>query len=104
MKESKKKRLEEKGWKVGGIREFLGLSAEEEALIELKLALSREVEVQRKAKGLTQAEVAQQIGSSQSRVAKIEAGDPSVSVDLLLKTLLTLGAKKKDIGRKIAAA
>jgi DNA-binding XRE family transcriptional regulator len=104
MKNSHKKRLEEKGWKVGGIREFLGLSAEEEALIELKLALSREVEIQRKAKGLTQAEVAQQIGSSQSRVAKIEAGDPSVSVDLLLKTLLTLGAKKKDIGRKIAAA
>lgn len=104
MKASKKKKLEAKGWKVGGIAEFLGLSKEEEALIELKLALSKEVEAKRKANGMTQAEVATQIGSSQSRVAKMEGGDPSVSVDLLLKTLLKLGANKKDIGRKIAAA
>ena len=104
MKPSKKKQLEAKGWKVGGIRDFLGLSAEEEALIDLKLTLAREVAAQRKARGMTQAEVARHIGSSQSRVAKIEGGDPSVSVDLLLKTLFKLGAKKEEIGRTIAAA
>jgi predicted XRE-type DNA-binding protein len=104
MKASKKKRLEEKGWKVGGVADFLGLSREEEEFIELKLALSREVALKRKASGMTQAEVANQIGSSQSRVAKMELGDPSVTVDLLLKTLLKLGANKKEIGKKIAAA
>lgn len=99
-----KKRLEDKGWNVGGIGDFLGLSAEEEALIELKLTLAKEIEAQRKARGMSQADGARQISSSQSRVAKMEGGDPSVSVNLLLNTLFTLGAKKKDIGRKIAAA
>jgi DNA-binding XRE family transcriptional regulator len=104
MKESKKAQLEKKGWRVGDAREFLGLSKEEEAFIDLKLALAKEVEAKRKAKGLTQAEVAHRIGSSQSRVAKMEGGDPAVSLDLLLKTLLKLGANMKDIGETIAAA
>ncbi len=104
MPGSKRNQLEEKGWNVGDAGDFLGLSKEEEALIELKLALSREVAATRKASGMTQAEVASQIGSSQSRVAKMEGGDPAVSFDLLLKTLLKLGVDKKAIGKKIAAA
>jgi predicted XRE-type DNA-binding protein len=104
MKTSKKKALEVRGWKVGTVAEFLGLSKEEEDFIELKLALAKELENTRKAKGLTQAEVASRIGSSQSRVAKMEGGDPKVSTDLLIRSLLKLGAKKRDIGRKIALA
>src|SRR5581483_4278956 len=44
--------------------------------------------------GLSQAVVAKRLGSSQSRVAKMEAGDPSVSLDLLLRALLALGATR----------
>ncbi|MEX2495998.1 MAG: helix-turn-helix transcriptional regulator [Woeseia sp.] len=51
---------------------------------------------------LTQAELARAIRSSQSRVAKMEAGDPTVSIDLLVKSLLALGVSKKELGRVIS--
>jgi transcriptional regulator with XRE-family HTH domain len=54
--------------------------------------------------GYTQTEVADLIGSSQSRVAKMEAGDPSVSVDLLIRTLLALGANRRQVGRAIGSS
>ena len=40
MDTKKKKALESKGYKVGTVEEFLGLSPEESEYIELKLALS----------------------------------------------------------------
>lgn len=92
---NKRKRLKGKGWKVGSAKEFLGLSDEEETYIEIKLRLSesfREFRLQRK---MTQADVAKLINSSQSRVAKMEAGDRSVSLDLLVRSLITLGASSK---------
>jgi transcriptional regulator with XRE-family HTH domain len=46
---------------------------------------------------MTQAQLAERLGSSQSRIAKIEAADPSVSIDLMLRSLLRLGASKRDI-------
>ena len=49
----------------------------------------------------TQAQFAKMLKSSQSRVAKMEKGDPTVSVDLLVKSLLALGADKKCIARAI---
>ena len=93
--------LESKGWKFGTADEFLGLSANEVAYIELKLALSGALKTKRVSKNLTQAEFAQLMKSSQSRVAKMEAGDPTVSIDLLVKSLLALGVSKKELGRSI---
>jgi ribosome-binding protein aMBF1 (putative translation factor) len=87
---SKRKKLEAKGWKVGTVQEFLGLSAEESALIELKLHLAERVRHRRKSLKLTQTALARRLKSSQSRVAKMEAGDPSVSLDLLVRSLLAL--------------
>jgi transcriptional regulator with XRE-family HTH domain len=55
-------------------------------------------------KGLTQAELAKLTGSSQSRVAKMESGDPSVSIDRLVKSLLTLGATRKQIAGAFSTA
>jgi DNA-binding XRE family transcriptional regulator len=101
MKQTKRKRLEAKGWRVGSATEFLGLSAEEAALVELRVALSETLRARRRAARLTQVELAKQLGSSQSRVAKMEAGDPSVSLDLLLRSLLSLGAKPRDIAKAI---
>jgi hypothetical protein len=102
MREEKKKRLEAKGWKIGSAKDFLGLSSEEEAYIELKLRLADGLRAQRLRRRLTQVELARVMKSSQSRVAKMEAADPSVSVDLLIRSLLALGASSQDIVRMIA--
>jgi transcriptional regulator with XRE-family HTH domain len=80
---------------------FLLLSTEEAAYVELKLALSSKLKEKRVRKKLTQAEFARLIHSSQSRIAKMEAGDPTVSIDLLIKSLLALGVTKKELGRSI---
>ena len=104
MNKSKRKRLERRGWKVGSASEFLGLSAEESRFIELKLALSRRLRGRREALKLTQIDLAQRLQSSQSRIAKMEAGDPSVSLDLLIRSLFALGTTKRDLARVIAAS
>jgi len=103
MKETKKRSLESKGWKVGSTQDFLELSDEEMAYIELKLALSQRLKEHRQKKGLAQKDVAKLIGSSQSRVAKMEAGDPTVSLDLLVRSLFLLGATKEDMARCFTA-
>ena len=97
MREDKRKRLEAKGWKVGGAKEFLGLSPEEDAYIELKLKLAEAVRVRRRRRHFTQIDLAKVMRSSQSRVAKIEAGHPSVSLDLLIRSLLALGVSCREL-------
>jgi DNA-binding XRE family transcriptional regulator len=96
-------RLQAEGWKVGSAGAFLGLSPEEEAFVELKLALSDALRARRASIRLTQAQLAKRLRSSQSRVAKMESGDPSVSVDLLLRSLFTLGVSPRDIARVIGS-
>jgi predicted XRE-type DNA-binding protein len=103
MKPNKKDKLESAGWKVGNTNDFLGLSADEAAYIELKLALSDQLRKRRLKKKLTQIEVAEIVASSQSRVAKMESGDSTVTVDLLVKSLLALGATRKELATAIAA-
>lgn len=104
MRAAKRKRLEAKGWTVGTVQEFLNLSPEEVAYIELKLELADRLREQRRRRRMTQREAARIIKSSQSRIAKMEAGDPSVSLDLLIRSLLSLGASCRDLGRIIARA
>jgi transcriptional regulator with XRE-family HTH domain len=99
MKSAKKKRLELKGWKVGTVAEFLRLSPEESAYIEMKLALSKNLQEHRKDKSLTQKQLARLLKSSQSRVAKMEAGNPSVSLDLLVRSLLILSESRKGLAK-----
>ena len=99
MNTLKRKHLEKNGWKVGTAKEFLDLSPDEMAFIELKIALSRNFKKYRRNKRLTQEQAARLLKSSQSRVAKMEAGDPSVSLDLLVRSLLALGASKKGLAQ-----
>jgi DNA-binding XRE family transcriptional regulator len=101
MKKSKRERLEAAGWRVGTAVEFLGLSKEEAAFVEMKLALADGVRRRRQARRLTQNQLAERIGSSQSRVAKMETADPSVSIDLLVRTLLAMGASRAEVARVI---
>ena len=102
MKKDKRARLERAGWKVGTVRDLLGLSRAEEALVELKLILSRGLRERRTRRRLTQAQLARLLKSSQSRVAKMEAGDPSVSIDLLIRSLLAMGTTQKELAQVIA--
>ena len=104
MRKAKKEPLEKKGWRIGTVEEFLELTPEEAAYIELKLRLSENVRLRRSRKKLSQKAFADMIRSSQSRVAKMEGGDPSVSIDLLIRSLLALGASHKDLAKVISAS
>ena len=102
MNKAKQKRLEKHGWRVGSAGEFLELNSQESAYVELKVALSRSLQERRRRKKLTQEQLARMIKSSQSRVAKMEAGDPTVSIDLLVRSLLALGASSKTLVRSLS--
>lgn len=99
MRRDKRKRLERAGWTVGDAGDFLALSTDERRFIETKLALAGGLRQWREHLGLTQTEVAHRFGSSQSRVAKMEAADRTVSTDLLLRSLFRLGASRRDVAR-----
>ena len=98
MRASKKKKLEAAGWKVGSTAEFLELSDAEAMLVNMKVALAKQVKAMRKEKGITQQRLAKLIGSSQSRVAKLETADRSVSMELLIRSLLSMGATRAQVG------
>ena len=102
MNKRKRAKLEKKGWKVSDASEFLELSDEEAAYVEMKLALSEKLKSRRIHNKMTQAELANIVQSSQSRVAKMEAGDPTVTIDLLVRSLLALGVSRKELGRTIS--
>lgn len=99
MNKAKLQKLKEAGWKSGTVQEFLGLSDEENALVEVRVALFEAFQKMRKEKNLTQQEAAKLLNTSQSRISKLEKGDPSVTLDLMIKSLVTLGAKKEDFVR-----
>ena len=115
MDAKKRKRLEAAGWRIGDAKDFLKLTPEEAALVEMRLALSQALRERRcfedlpcfllerrQASGLTQTTLAKHLGSSQSRVAKLEAADPSVSLELLIRALLAVGASRKDVAQALA--
>ena len=98
MNKAKRERLQAKGWKVGTVTEFLELTPEESALVEIKLALSKNLR-ERRAKYMTQTELAHKINSSQPRVAKAESGDRSVSIELLMRAMLAAGATRRKLAK-----
>ena len=103
MNSAKFKKLRAGGWKVGSARDFLNLSDEEAMLVELKLSLTSALKEARQKRRLSQIDLAQRLGSSQSRVAKIEAGDPSVSLDLIVRALFAAGATRRELMRAFSA-
>lgn len=101
MNKEKKARLKAKGWVVGEVDDYLGLDKAELAIIDMKLALAEAIVEKRKKQKMTQSKLAKAIGSSQSRVARIEHADPSVSLELMIKSLISLGWSRKEIGKVI---
>ena len=101
MNVEKRKRLEAAGWKVSTVQDFLNLDDADVEYIETKLALTKALREQRQSKHVTQTALAERMKTSQSRVAKIEAGDPTVSVDLILRALFNLGMSRKELAKAI---
>jgi transcriptional regulator with XRE-family HTH domain len=91
MDKAKREKLEATGWRIGSAADFLQLSREESAIVDVRLSLSNALRDRRRGLKLSQANFAKRLGSSQSRVAKMEASDPTVSLDLIIKSLLTSG-------------
>ena len=94
--------LEKAGWQVGDTQDFLGLTDAEMAMIEVRLTLASALKHRRQDLKISQQQLAERIGSSQSRVAKMEAGDPSVSLDLLMRSLIHSGSTSAEIGQALA--
>lgn len=103
MQTRKRKRLKAAGWRVGTAAEFLELSTAEAALVATRVAVSSALKQRRLRQGLTQTALAKRLRSSQSRVAKMEAGDPSISLDLLLRAFFATGATKHDLARVLTS-
>ncbi|MEM6795707.1 MAG: helix-turn-helix transcriptional regulator [Acidobacteriota bacterium] len=101
MNPEKKRKLENAGWRFGDAADFLELSPQEAEYVELRISLGDAVKQLRKEKDLTQVELAARMGSSQSRIAKAETADSSVSLDLLIRYFLALGATRKDLAKAI---
>lgn len=97
------RRAADHGWTEGTVQDFLRLSDEEAALIRAKAGLAVMLQRRRKVQGWSQTALAERLGSGQSRIAKMEAAQPSVSLDLLVRGLLVAGATMTEIGSVIAA-
>ena len=101
MRKDKRARLEARGWKFGTVKDFLVLPEQESAYIGLKIRLAEALRQRRQDIGLSQVDLAAKLRSSQSRVAKMEAGDSSVSLDLLVRSLIMLGASDRELSKII---
>lgn len=103
MEAAKARRLKAAGWKVGSTKDFLRLNDQEAALVGVKLCLMDALRQARRKRGISQVDLAKRMRSSQSRIAKIEAGDPSVSLDLIFRALVASGDSRREIQETLAA-
>lgn len=103
MDKTRRAKLAKAGWQVGSVQSFLGLTDAEVAYLDLKAALAETLRATRVARRLTQVEAAARLASSQSRLAKMEAADASVSIDLLVRSVFGLGGRAADIARALQA-
>jgi plasmid maintenance system antidote protein VapI len=102
MNKAPKVRFEKAGWKVGTAAAVLGLNEAEAALVEAKLSLGDVVRTVRQRRHLSQAALAKLMGSSQSRVAKVENRDAEISLDLQIKAIFAADpAAPRDLQRLI---
>ena len=101
MDKARRQRINKKGWKAGSVKHLLALTPEECTYIEVRLALCSSIKERREYQHLTQTELARKLKSSQSRVAKMESGDASVSLDMLVWALLALGATRRNLANVI---
>ena len=102
MDPEKKKRLEAKGWRFGDYGDLLGMTAEEKAVVEMRLAAKREIERLRASSTLSQAELARRMGTKQPNVSRLLRDLGSASLDMLVRLLLAFGLDRKGVAAALA--
>lgn len=102
MNSKQKARLEAAGYEFLTVTEFLGLTPEEEVLVEIRLALGNLLRQYRKEAKVRQVDVAQKAKTTQSRIARVEAAASSVSTDAMLLAMVAAGVPVRKIGETIA--
>jgi predicted XRE-type DNA-binding protein len=95
MNKAKREALEAAGFRVGDYGDFLGLTDAERELVELRVRLGREIRQRRERAKLTQKGLAVMLGTTQPRVAKIEAGTRGVTLDQMVRAYVTVGGTLK---------
>ena len=98
----KKKRLEEAGWTVGDYGDVFGLTAEDRAFVEMRLAAAREVDRLLSKQKVTQKELAARMGTRQPSISKMLREPAEATFDFLFRALLALGATPQSIGLAIS--
>ncbi|MDR2554870.1 MAG: hypothetical protein LBC64_05515 [Fibromonadaceae bacterium] len=102
MSNDKRKRIEAAGWKVGSVDEFLGLTPEESAIVDMRFNLAKALLEKRRRLRISQGTLAKRVKTTQPRIALVEKGSASVSLDFMVRSLLAAGASKKEIAVAIA--
>ena len=88
------------GGKVTSVEEWLDLTPEEVAVLDMTIRLGEELKARRRQKRLSQERVAMILNTSQGRVSKLEKGQ--ATLDQLARSLLALGGSTKEVARAIA--
>ena len=92
-------RIQTIGGRVTTVEEWLDLTAEEVAVIDMRIRLGEKLRERRRRAGLSQQRVARILGTSQGRVSKLEKGQ--ASLDQLARSLLALGGSRREAARAI---
>ena len=96
----KRERIKSMGGRVTSAGEWLDLSPEEIAVIDMKIRLGEQIKARRRKKRLSQESLAKLLKTSQGRVSKLEKGQ--ATLDQLARSLLALGGSSKDVGQTIS--
>ena len=98
------KRRKGKTWVETDVEELLDLSAQDLVIVEFRAALALALQQARKRQKLTQENAAKVIGTSQAQVARMEAGQSSITIDRLIKALIALGVPRPTILKALNSA
>ena len=100
MDSKKRRRLEAAGWRVGTVPEFLGLTDAEFELVEMHVRLTDEIKRRLEKAKISQARLAEELGTSAPRLSNMLAGK-QVSTDALVRALIVLGATVREVGKVV---
>ena len=98
------KRGKGKTWVETDVEELLDLSAQDLVIVEFRAALAGALQQARGRQRLTREKAAKVIGTSQAQVARMEAGQSSITIDRLIKALTALGVPRPTILKALNSA
>ena len=96
-------RMDAAGWKTVTIAEFLDLTPEDMAFIQVRRTFARAVRNRREVSGLSRTALAETLGLSETQIALMEGNASSISMDVMLRAFLAMGATQNDLAEALAA-